>query len=182
LEALEAATADLVAAANQVSGLIGVFSLFNTRTPKVYADIDRVRAEILGVSADKVFETLEVYVGSAFVNDFNFLGRTYRVTAQADGRFRRDVRDLANLKTRNEKGAMVPIGSVATFRDITGPYRVPRYNLYPAAEVQGATLPGFSTGYALAAMEKLANERLPDGFGFEWTELAYQERGAPAPP
>jgi hydrophobe/amphiphile efflux-1 (HAE1) family protein len=178
LQALDAATQDLVTAANQIPGMVGVFSLFNTRTPKVYADIDRVRAEILGVSADKVFEALEIYVGSAFVNDFNFLGRTYRVTAQADGEFRRDVRDIGNLKTRNEKGQMVPLGSVATFRDITGPYRVPRYNLYPAAEIQGATLPGFSTGYALAAMEKLAAERLPDGFGFEWTELAYQERAA----
>jgi multidrug efflux pump subunit AcrB len=135
-----------------------------------------VRAEMLNVSPDRVFETLQVYLGSAYVNDFNYLGRTYRVTAQADGRFRGTVHDIANLKTRNESGAMVPIGSVAQFRDITGPYRVPRYNLYPAAEVQGNTLPGYSTGYGIAAMERIAAERLPDGFGYEWTELAYQER------
>ena len=98
------------------------------------------------------------------------------MTAQADGRFRQDIRDIANLKTRNDSGAMVPIGSVASFRDMTGPYRVPRYNLYPAAELQGNTLPGYSTGYALDAMERLAAERLPDGFGFQWTELAYQEK------
>jgi HAE1 family hydrophobic/amphiphilic exporter-1 len=177
-EALAAAAQDLVAAANQVPGITGVFSLFNTRTPKVYADIDRVRAEMLGVSAGSVFETLEVYVGSAFVNEFNYLGRTYRVIAQADGGFRQEANDLANLKTRNALGEMVPIGSVAEFRDITGPYRVPRYNLYPAAEVQGSVLPGFSTSYALEAMERLAAERLPDGFGYEWTELAYQERSA----
>jgi len=176
LQALEAATQDLVAAANRTPGLVGVFSLFNTRTPKVYADIDRVRAEMLGVSADKVFETLEVYLGSAYVNDFNYLGRTYHVTAQADGQFREDMRDIVNLKTRNQRGDMVPIGSVAEFRDITGPYRVPRYNLYPAAELQGNVLPGYSTGYAIAAMEKLAAERLPDGFGYEWTDLAYQEK------
>jgi hydrophobe/amphiphile efflux-1 (HAE1) family protein len=176
LPALEAATQEIVAAANQTPGLTGVFSLFNTRTPKVYADIDRVRAEMLNVSPDRVFETLQVYLGSAYVNDFNYLGRTYRVTAQADGRFRGTVHDIANLKTRNESGAMVPIGSVAQFRDITGPYRVPRYNLYPAAEVQGNTLPGYSTGYGIAAMERIAAERLPDGFGYEWTELAYQER------
>ncbi|MEA2781762.1 MAG: hypothetical protein QOK29_3306 [Rhodospirillaceae bacterium] len=176
LEALEAATQDMVAAANQTQGLAAVFSLFNTRTPKLYADIDRVKAEMLGVSADKVFETLQVYLGSAYVNDFNYLGRTYQVTAQADNSFRRDVRDIVNLKTRNASGAMVPIGSVASFRDITGAYRVPRYNLYPSAELQGNTTPGYSTGYALAAMEKLANARLPDGFGFEWTELAYQEK------
>ncbi|HMK68046.1 MAG TPA: efflux RND transporter permease subunit, partial [Stellaceae bacterium] len=175
-EALEAAVQDLLGAARQTPGLVGLFSLFNTRTPKLYADIDRVKAEILGVSADRVFETLEVYLGSAYVNDFTYLGHTYRVTAQADGRFRMDIHDIANYKTRNDSGNMVPIGSVATFRDITGPYRVPRYNLYPAAELQGNTLPGYSTGYALAAIERLANERLPDGFGYEWTELAYQEK------
>jgi HAE1 family hydrophobic/amphiphilic exporter-1 len=176
LPALEEATQDLLAAASQTPGLTGLFSLFNTRTPKIYADIDRVRAEMLGVPANRVFETLEVYVGSAFVNEFNLLGRTFRVTAQADGHFRQDIRDIANLKTRNDSGEMVPIGSVASFRDMTGPYRVSRYNLYPAAELQGNALPGYSTGYALAEMERLAAERLPDGFGFQWTELAYQEK------
>ena len=176
LEALAAASQELVAAANQTPGLAGVFSLFNTGTPKVFADIDRVRAEMLGVTAEQVFETLEVYIGSAYVNDFNLLGRTFRVTAQADGPFRQEIRDVAELRTRNAQGDMVPLGSVATFRDITGPYRVPRYNLYPAAEVQGATLPGYSTGYAIAAMERLAAEILPDGFGYEWTELALQEK------
>ena len=175
-EVLEAAVRDMVGAANQVPGLAGVFSLYNTRTPKVYVDIDRVRAEMLGVSPAGVFEVLEVYLGSAFVNEFNFLGRTFRVTAQADGRFRQDLRELANLRTRNDRGEMVPIGSVAEFRDITGPYRVPRYNLFPAGEIQGGTLPGFSTGYAIAQLERLAAERLPDGFGYEWTELAYQEK------
>ncbi|MEA2917194.1 MAG: hypothetical protein QOJ15_9275 [Bradyrhizobium sp.] len=176
LPALEAATQDLLAAANQTPGLVGVFSLFNTRTPKLYADIDRVKAEILGVPANRVFETLEVYLGSVFVNEFNYLGRTYHVTAQADGVFREELSDVANFKTRNSGGTMVPIGAVATFRDIIGPFRVPRYNLYPAAELQGNTLPGYSTGYALAEMEKLAADRLPDGFGYEWTELAYQEK------
>jgi len=180
LEALDAANQDMVGAANQTPGIVGAFSLFNTRTPKIYADIDRVRAEMLGVSADKVFETLEVYVGSAFVNEFNLLGRTYRVTAQADGKFRQNLRDIANLKTRNDAGAMVPIGAVASFRDITGPYRVTRYNLFPAAEIQGNTPPGFSTGQTLAAMEKLAAERLPDGFGYQWTELAFQQKLAGA--
>jgi multidrug efflux pump len=176
LQALEAATQDLVGAANQTPGLAGVFSLYNTRTPKIYADVDRVKAEKLGVIADKVFEALEVYLGSVFVNEFNYLGRTYRVFAQADGAYREDIRNIAYLKTRNNNGDMVPIGSVATFRDITGAYRVPRYNLYTAAEVQGNALPGYSTGYALAAMERLAAERLPEGFGYEWTELAYQEK------
>ena len=176
LDALEAATQDLAGAANRIPGLVGVFSLFNTRTPKLYADIDRVKSEMLGVPAERIFEALEIYLGSAYVNDFNYLGYTYRVTAQADGQFRQAPRDIANLKARNNSGQMVPIGSVASFRDITGPYRVARYNLYPSAELQGNALPGYSTGYALAAVERLAGERLPDGFGFEWTELAYQEK------
>jgi hydrophobe/amphiphile efflux-1 (HAE1) family protein len=176
LEALEAAAQELVGAANQTPGLGAVFSLFNTSTPKIFANIDRVKAEMLGVTSAQVFEALEVYIGSTYVNDFNFLGRTFRVTAQADGPYRRELRDVAELKTRSAQGAMVPLGSVATLEDITGPYRVPRHNLYPAAEVQGATLPGYSTGYALAEMERLAAEILPDGFGYEWTELALQEK------
>jgi hydrophobe/amphiphile efflux-1 (HAE1) family protein len=173
--ALEAATKDLIAAANRVPGLVGVFTQFSTRTPTVYADIDREKAEMLGVAPEKVFEALQVYLGSAYVNDFNYLGRTYQVTAQADGQFRATAQDIARLKTRNDSGAMVPIGSVAQFRDITAPYRVPRYNLYPAAEVQGGTLPGVSSGYALKAMADLAAAGLPNGFGFAWTDLAYQQ-------
>jgi HAE1 family hydrophobic/amphiphilic exporter-1 len=176
LPALEAATQDVVARANQTPGLAGVFSLFNTRTPKVYADIDRVRAEMLGVPADRIFEALEVYLGSVYINDFNLLGRTFRVTAQADGQFRQDIREIGDYKARSDSGGMVPLSAVASFRDLTGPYRVARYNLFPAAEVQGATLPGFSTGQAIAAMEKIAAETLPVGFGFEWTELALQEK------
>ena len=143
---LEGVAQTIVERRQQTPGLVGVFTTFNTRTPKVYADIDRVRAEMLGVNADDVFQTLEVYLGSQYVNDFNFLGRTYRVTAQADGKFRQDLHAISQLKTRNANGEMVPLGSVAAFRDITGPYRVERYNLFPAAAVQGGTLPGYSTG------------------------------------
>jgi multidrug efflux pump subunit AcrB len=115
-------------------------------------------------------------MGSAFVNDFNILGRTYRVTAQADNPFRLSLRDVANLKTRSNTGEMVPIGSVATFENSTGAYRVPRYNLYPAAEVQVQLQRGYSTGEAIKAMEKIAEKVLPAGFGFEWTEIALQEK------
>ena len=174
--ALEAAVQDLVGAANKTEGLAGVFTLFNTRTPKVFADIDRTRAQMLGVPITRVFEAMQVYLGSAYINDFNILGRTYQVVAQADEQFRRETHDIANLKTRNNAGKMVPIGAIADFRDVTGPYRVPRYNLYPAAEVQGATLPGYSSSYGIATMERLAAERLPDGFSFEWTDLAYQQK------
>ncbi|MBQ0817111.1 MAG: multidrug efflux RND transporter permease subunit [Hyphomicrobiaceae bacterium] len=168
----------IAGAANQTPGLAGVFTTFNTRTPKVYADIDRVRAEMLDVTPSDVFQTLEVYLGSQYVNDFNFLGRTYRVTAQADGQFRQDLHAISELKTRNGAGEMVPLGSVASFRDITGPYRVEHFNLYPAAAVQGGTKPGYSSGYSLEAMEKLAKENLPEGYAYQWTELAYQEKQA----
>jgi hydrophobe/amphiphile efflux-1 (HAE1) family protein len=178
LTQLEEVAQTMVGAANKDPGLANVFTTFNTRTPKVYADIDRVRAEMLGVNADDIFQTLEVYLGSQYVNDFNFLGRTYRVTAQADGEFRQDLHAISQLKTRNAEGEMVPLGSVASFRDITGPYRVEHFNLYPAAAVQGGTKPGFSTGYGLETMEKLAADLLPDGYTYQWTELAYQEKQA----
>ena len=174
--ALQAAAQQLAAKANGTPGLVGVFSPFSAGTPTVYADIDRVKAEKLGVAPEKVFEALQVYLGSAYINDFNYLGRTYQVVAQADGRFRTTTEDIARLKTRNASGSMVPIGSVASFRNMTGPYRVPRYDLFPAAEVQGGTLPGVSSGYGLSAMEQLAKDVLPAGIGFEWTDLAFQQR------
>ncbi len=176
LPALEQATWGVAGAAAQNHGFTQAFTLFNTRTPQVYADIDRTKAELLQVPIERVFSTLSVYMGSSYINDFNLLGRTYQVSAQADNPFRLSVRDVENLKTRNNYGDMVPIGSVATFRDTTGPFRVPRYNLYPAAEVQLNLAHGFSTGQAIAAIEQIAKERLPRGFGFEWTEIALQEK------
>jgi hydrophobe/amphiphile efflux-1 (HAE1) family protein len=176
--ALQSAAQDLAAAANRTPGLVGVFSPFSAGTPTIFADIDRVKAEKLGVDPAKVSEALQVFLGSAYVNDFNYLGRTYQVVAQADGRFRTTTADIARLKTRNASGAMVPIGSVASFRNATGPYRVPRYDLFPAAEVQGGVAPGYSSGYGLSAMEALARQTLPAGIGFEWTDLAFQQRQA----
>ncbi|MEL6335574.1 MAG: multidrug efflux RND transporter permease subunit [Pseudomonadota bacterium] len=176
IEALEEAAQALAAAANQTEGIAGSFTLFNTDTPRIFAEIDRVKSEMIGVSADQVNETLEVYLGSSYVNDYTFLGRTFRVTAQADGVYRDELSDIGNLRTRSTSGEMAPIGSVATFEDDTGPYRVARYNLYPSAAVQGGQLPGVSTGQALALMENLAEETLPNGFDYEWTELALQEK------
>src|SRR6187200_2116061 len=174
--ALEQATNGVLARANQTPGLVQVFTLFNTSTPRIYADIDRTKAEILNVPITRFFDTLSSYMGSTYVNDFNILGRTYRVYVQADNPFRLSVRDVQNLRTRaSSSDDTVPLGSVATFRDTTGPYRVPRYNLYPAAEVQGSTMPGFSTGQAITAVERITAD-LPSGFGFEWTEIALQEK------
>ncbi|MEL7347900.1 MAG: multidrug efflux RND transporter permease subunit [Pseudomonadota bacterium] len=176
IDALMDATRQMVGAANGAEGVAGAFTLFNTDTPRIFAEIDRVKSEMIGVSADQVNETLEVYLGSAYVNDYTFLGRTFRVTAQADGIFRDELSDIGNLRTRSTSGEMAPIGSVATFRDDTGPYRIARYNLYPAAAVQGGQAPGVSTGQALAVLEQAAAETLPDGFAYEWTELALQEK------
>ncbi|WP_076068546.1 efflux RND transporter permease subunit [Sphingomonas montana] len=168
----------LIGQANQTKGLAQVFTFFDTATPRIFADVDRAKANLLGVPPERVFEALQVYLGSAFVNDFNLLGRTYRVTAQADAPFRATTADIANLKTRSNSGAMVPVGSVSTFRDKTGPYRVVRYNLFPAVEVDGDTAPGFSSGQSLVAMEKLAETALPAGYASEWTGIAFQQKSA----
>jgi len=170
----------LIARANQAPGLTQIYSFFETSTPRIFADIDRPKADMLGVPPERVFEALQVYLGSAFVNDFNLLGRTYHVTAQADARYRASAADIANLRTRSNSGAMMPLGSVATFRDTTGPYRVVRYNLFPAVEVDGNTAPGYSSGASLTTMEHLAAETLPAGYGTEWTGLAFQEKAAGA--
>ena len=176
VDALEAATQQLAGAANRTPGLTQVFTLFNTRTPKIYADIDRVKAEMLSVPADRLLETLEIYLGSAYVNDFNFLGRTYRVTAQVDEEFRDEPSDILELRARSTTGAMIPLGTVAKLERRTGPHRLPRYNLYDAAEMFGAAAPGVSNSDALLAMEDLAAKTLPEGFTIEWTELALQEK------
>ncbi|MEG3181313.1 efflux RND transporter permease subunit [Sphingomonas sp. LT1P40] len=176
-EALEKAAGGVIGEAHKSKELANVYTLFNTATPRVYADIDRAKADMLGVPAARVFEAMQVYLGSSYVNDFNLLGRTFRVTAQADAQYRDDPADIAQLKTRSNSGGMVPIGAVATFQDRTGPYRVTRFNLFPAVEVDGDTAPGYSTGQSLARMEVIAKD-LPQGFAAEWTDLAFQQKAA----
>jgi HAE1 family hydrophobic/amphiphilic exporter-1 len=176
--ALEQVAQRMVGEAKQTPGLARVFTTFNTRTPRLYADIDRERAERLGVPVDTVFRTLGTYLGSTYIDDFNFLGRTYRVTAEADAPYRDNVSDVERLRTRSDSGAMVPLASVMNVRNDSGPYRVVRYNLYPAAELQGDTVKGYSSGQSLASMERLATKVLPRGFSYDWTELAFQEKQA----
>ena len=177
LTALEGATWGLAGPAMRLPGVAQAFTLFNTRTPQIFADIDRTKAEMIGVPISRVFETMSIYLGSVFVNDFNILGRTYRVMAQADNPHRLTLRDLSELKTRSATGEMTPLGAIATFRDTTGAFRVPRYNLYPAAELQMNLRAGHvSSGQGIAMIEGLAKQTLPPGFGFEWTEIALQEK------
>jgi hydrophobe/amphiphile efflux-1 (HAE1) family protein len=173
--ALEQATWGLAFAASAEPEVAQAFTPFTSSGPQYYADINREKSLMLGVPLENLFQTLEVYLGSSFVNELNLYGRTYRVTAQADSEFRDDVADIAKLKTRNSSGGMVPLGSVMEIRQTTGPDRVVRHNLYPAADLIGAAAPGVSTGQAIAKMEELAEQVLPPGIGYEWTELAYQE-------
>lgn len=175
-KALVEASNALVAAANQDPMFAGVFTLFNTNSPSVYADINRVKAQQVGLTPTDVFSTMQVYLGSQYVNDFNFLGRTYQVITQADGAFRQNEQDIAKLKVRNSSGAMVPIGTVAQMQTDTIAYRVPRYNLFPAAEILGGAAPGVASGTALKRMEELAHQVLPKGIEFEWTDLAFQQQ------
>ncbi|MFV3073111.1 efflux RND transporter permease subunit [Niveispirillum fermenti] len=174
--ALEQATWALAQAGNQVPGLTSVFTPFSARAPQIYLDVDRAKAQMLGVPVTSVFQTLAIYLGSAYVNDTNLFGRTFQVTAQADGPFRLDPENIGKLQTRNDQGQMVPLGSFVDFNFITGPNRVLRYNLFPAAELQGNNLPGVSSGTAMAAMEQAAATALPAGFKAEWTDLSYQEK------
>jgi hydrophobe/amphiphile efflux-1 (HAE1) family protein len=180
-QALVDAAHALVGAANQDPAFAGAFTLLNTGSPSIYADIDRVKAQKVGLTPSDVFDTLQVYLGSQYVNDFNMLGRTYQVIVQADGRFRLDSQDLTRLKARNSAGEMVPIGTVADLKNTTVPYRVPRYDLFTAAEVQGVAAPNVSTGTALHRMEELAQQVLPPGIGYEWTDIAFQQeqKGTP---
>ena len=174
-QVLQDAVTKMATKAAQIPGLTQVFSLFETSTPQLYLDIDRTKAQMLSVNVSDVFAALQTYLGSTYVNDFNLLGRTFRVTAQADAPFRLDTNDVLKIRVRNKNGDTVPIGSFTTVRDTTGPYRVPRHNLYPAAELDASPLPGTSQGQVIDALQKLAAETLPEGIRYEWTTLAFQQ-------
>jgi hydrophobe/amphiphile efflux-1 (HAE1) family protein len=177
-QALQAAVGTMMRRAAETPGLSQVFSLFESATPQLYLDIDRTKAQMLGIAAPDVFAALQIFIGSVYVNDFNLFGRTFRVTAQADSPYRMEPKDVLNIRVRNSSGGTVPLGSFTTVRDIAGPYRVPRYNLYPAAELDGVPAPGYSQSEAMAIMENLASQTLADGFSYEWTTLAFQQRRA----
>ncbi|MBL9134235.1 MAG: multidrug efflux RND transporter permease subunit [Verrucomicrobiales bacterium] len=154
--------------------LAGLFSTFTVNVPQLDAEIDRVKAKSQGVPLQTLFETMQVYLGSLYVNDFNLFGRTWQVVAQADSRFRDRPEDITRLKTRNLSGQMVPLGAVVTVKESYGPDRVMRYNGYPAAEINGGPAQGISSGQAESLMARLASEQLPKGYAFEWTDLTFQ--------
>jgi multidrug efflux pump len=177
LDALQARADELVAKGNQHPGLAGLFNSFRARTPQLYVDIDREKVKSMGVPLTDVFDALQAYLGSYYVNDFNRFGRTWQVNVQADAPFRVDADTIRQLKVRNGDGEMVPLGAVATIEDSAGPVQITRYNMFPAAAVTGTPLPGTSTGDAMAAMEDLARD-LPRNMTTEWTEVSYLQKEA----
>jgi HAE1 family hydrophobic/amphiphilic exporter-1 len=165
----------LIAAANQDPHLARVFSSYGASAPSLYLDIDREKAQALGLTINDVFTTLQAALGSYFINNFNLFGRTWQVNLEAEAASRRDVSDLWNIYIRNAKGIMVPLQSIASLRIITGPQVITRYNNYRSVTINGSPAPGVASGTALAAMAEVSAKTLPPGYGFEWTGTAFQE-------
>jgi multidrug efflux pump len=175
-EALQARADSVAAQGNQQPGLVGLFNGFRARTPQLYADIDRTKVRTMGVSLTDVFDALQAYLGSYYVNDFNRFGRTWQVNVQADAPFRVDAETVKQIKVRNADGDMVPLGSVIDVRDSAGPVTITRYNMFPAATITGSWQPGISTGDVLRTMEALADKELPRSMTYQWTELSYLQK------
>jgi multidrug efflux pump len=173
--ALEGAVEGMIRAGSAQPGLVGLFSTFRAAQPQLYLDVDRAKAKALGVSLDDVFSTLQIYLGSSYANDFTRFGRNWQVNLQADAAYRVNPDDIGQLKVRNRNGAMVPLSTLVSVRDTTGPAIVNRYNMFPSAEIAGGTAPGVSSGQAIATMEALAARELPTTMSFEWTELTLQQ-------
>jgi len=177
-QSLEQTGTELASAANQQTDLKSVLATFRSTYPNVYIDIDRTKALALKVPLQSVFSTLQTYLGSTYVNDFNKFSRTWQVRVQGDSMFRRNPEDISQLFVRNKDGKMIPLGTLINARYEVGPMRVDRYNLFPTAKILGENAPGYSSGQALQTMETLAEKTLPPGMTFEWTNMAYQEKKA----
>ena len=174
-EALDQATKAFLMKAYQTPELAGIFSTYQVNVPQLYADIDRTRARQLGVPVTEIFDTMQIYLGSLYVNDFNKFGRTYSVRVQADAPYRARTEDVGLLKVRSSTGEMVPLSALMNVRPAAGPERAIRYNGFLAADISGRNAPGFSSGQAQDAIERIAAETLPKGIEYEWTEITYQE-------
>ncbi len=173
---LLAAAYQIMGRAAQTPGVTGVFTTFSASSPQVFLEIDRTKAQMLNVPLSNLFQTLQINLGSAYVNDFNAFGRIFQVRAQADAQHRLEREDILNLKVRSANGSLVPLGSLVEIKEASGPDLIQRYNMYVSVPIQGNTPPGVSTGQSLIAMEQLAGQVLEPGQGFEWTEIALQER------
>ena len=174
-EELYKQTQNLITASQKEPALAGLFSSYQVSVPQIDADVDREKAKAEGIDLSDVYQTMQAYLGSLYVNDFNRFGRTYQVNVSAEPSFRHEPQDITQLKTRNAHGDMVPLGSFVSVRQTVGPDRVQHYNGFPTAEINGGAAPGYSSGQAQDAMERLAKANLPNGMSFEWTELTYQQ-------
>jgi len=176
LTTLQTLADEMVADGNAQSGLARVNTTFRADVPQLYADIDRTKVKSLGIPLNSVFETMQAFMGSAYVNDFNKFGRTWQVRVQADQSFRLEAEDLLRLEVRNRDGEMIPLGTFTTVQRTVGPQVIQRYNLYPSAQINGEPAPGYSSGQALALMEQMAADKFPRSISYEWTGMSYQEK------
>jgi hydrophobe/amphiphile efflux-1 (HAE1) family protein len=176
LLALQQMAQEMAQDANAQSSLTNVYATFRANVPQLFADVNRTQAKTLGVPISSIFDTLQAYLGSVYVNDFNKFDRIYQVNVQADSAFRRRVEDIRQLEVQNGAGAMIPLGTVVTVERTLGPQIINRYNMYPAAAINGSAAPGYSSGEALNIMEGMAAGKLPPTMGFEWTGMSYQEK------
>jgi len=176
LQELNAMLQEIVRDGSAQTGLTGLNSTFRVNVPQLFAEFDRTKAKKLGIPLSEVFGTLQAYLGSAYVNDFNKFGRTWQVKVQADNQFRIEPKDIRSLEVRNAKGEMVPIGTLVDVDETVGSQTILRYNLYPTASITGEAAPGYSSGQALSLMEQLARQKLPTSMGYEWTGMSFQEK------
>jgi multidrug efflux pump len=174
-QVLQQMTDTLVERGNHQPGLAGLFTLFRSNTPQLYVDIDRTKVKSLGTSDRDVFNALQVYLGSLYVNNFNQFGRSWQVKLQADGTFRTEANQVGRMKVRSAQGKMIPLATVADVRSVNGPVMITRYNMYPAAAINGNLAPGTSSGQAIGLMEHLAGRELPKSMSVEWTELTLMQ-------
>ncbi|WP_419785184.1 efflux RND transporter permease subunit [Pseudodesulfovibrio sp.] len=178
VSALAAVTRSFVQEASKRPELVSIFTTFSDKVPQYSVDIDRDKVKKLGVPLNEVFETLQTYLGGYYVNDFNKYGRIYRVMVQADAPFRTKLQDLSKFYVRSQDGQMVPLTTLSTAKRIDGPEYIQRYNVFQTVELNASPRPGYSTGQAIAAMEEVADQTLPQGYGYDWTALAYQEKNS----
>jgi HAE1 family hydrophobic/amphiphilic exporter-1 len=178
LDALQNATFNMVQEGNEQPALTGLYSSFRANVPQLFVDVNRTKVKTLDVPLDSVFNTLQAYLGSAYVNDFNKFGRTYQVNIQADSKFRAEPKNIDQLEVRNKQGNMVPLSTMVDVKRIFGPQIITRYNMYSSSSIKGNAAPGYSSGEALDVMEDLAKRTLPSSMGYEWTGISYQQKVA----
>jgi HAE1 family hydrophobic/amphiphilic exporter-1 len=178
LNVLQHVSMELVQDGNAQEGLTGLFTSFRANVPQLFGDVDRDKVKTLGIALDSVFETMQAFLGSAYVNDFNKFGRTYQVNLQADAQFRAQAQDIRRLEVKNQNGEMVPLGTLIDVRESFGPQVITRFNMYPSASLKGSAASGYSSGEALKLMTQMADSKLPSSMGFQWTGLSYQETRA----